>query len=120
MIVELVPGATAPVTRQVYLNNASSLFDECYDLASTQHRKNKDIPEGGSKGVVLLNQAHQDKADVAFRKYIDAELDLMLVKEPEEDILFLGPDEGTAHLMDWASSHAKQRGYWYWKDITTG
>ncbi|GMF17792.1 unnamed protein product [Phytophthora lilii] len=105
---------------QVYLNNASSLFDECYGLASTQHRKNKDIPEGGSKGVVLLNQAHQDKADVAFRKYIDAVLDLMLMKEPEEDILFLGPDEGTAHLMDWASSHAKQRGYSYWKAITTG
>ncbi|KAL3670726.1 hypothetical protein V7S43_003914 [Phytophthora oleae] len=105
---------------QVYLNNASSLFDECYGLASTQHRKNKDIPEGGSKGVVLLNQAHQDKADVAFRKYIDAVLDLMLMKEPEEDILFLGPDEGTAHLMDWASSHAKTRGYSYWKAITTG
>ncbi|CEG46178.1 nad dependent glutamate dehydrogenase [Plasmopara halstedii] len=105
---------------QVYLNNASSLFDECYGLASTQHRKNKDIPEGGSKGVVLLNQAHQDKADIAFRKYIDAILDLMLMKEPEEDILFLGPDEGTAHLMDWASSYAKKRGYSYWKAITTG
>ncbi|RLN49732.1 hypothetical protein BBJ29_004568 [Phytophthora kernoviae] len=105
---------------QVYLNNASSLFDECYGLASTQHRKNKDIPEGGSKGVVLLNEVHQDKADVAFRKYIDALLDIMLMKEGEEDILFLGPDEGTAHLMDWASSHAKQRGYSYWKAITTG
>ncbi|DAZ97165.1 TPA: hypothetical protein N0F65_004015 [Lagenidium giganteum] len=106
---------------QVYLNNASSLFDECYGLASTQQRKNKDIPEGGSKGVVLLNQAHQDKADVAFRKYIDALLDIMLMKgDGPEDILFLGPDEGTAHLMDWASSHAKKRGYSYWKAITTG
>ncbi|TMW59691.1 hypothetical protein Poli38472_004760 [Pythium oligandrum] len=106
---------------QVYLNNASSLFDECYGLASTQQRKNKDIPEGGSKGVVLLNQAHQDKADVAFRKYIDALLDIMLIKDQgPEDILFLGPDEGTAHLMDWASSYAKKRGYHYWKAITTG
>jgi glutamate dehydrogenase len=106
---------------QVYLNNASSLFDECYGLASTQQRKNKDIPEGGSKGVVLLNQAHQDKADVAFRKYIDAMLDIMLIKDKgPEDILFLGPDEGTAHLMDWASSYAKKRGYHYWKAITTG
>uniref|UniRef100_K3W989 Glutamate/phenylalanine/leucine/valine/L-tryptophan dehydrogenase C-terminal domain-containing protein n=1 Tax=Globisporangium ultimum (strain ATCC 200006 / CBS 805.95 / DAOM BR144) TaxID=431595 RepID=K3W989_GLOUD len=106
---------------QVYLNNASSLFDECYGLASTQQRKNKDIPEGGSKGVVLLNQAHQDKADVAFRKYIDALMDIMLIKDQgPEDILFLGPDEGTAHLMDWASSYAKKRGYSYWKAITTG
>lgn len=106
---------------QVYLNNASSLFDECYGLASTQQRKNKDIPEGGSKGVILLNQAHQDKADVAFRKYIDALLDIMLTKDKgPEDILFLGPDEGTAHLMDWASAYAKKRGYFYWKAITTG
>ncbi|GMF57056.1 unnamed protein product [Phytophthora fragariaefolia] len=52
-----------------YLNNASSLFDECYNLASAQRRKNKDIPAGGSKGIMLLNQAHQDKANVAFRKY---------------------------------------------------
>ena len=63
---------------QVYARNVSSVFDECYLLASTQHRKNKDIPEGGSKGVILLNQAHQDKANVAFRKYIDAVLDLMV------------------------------------------
>jgi glutamate dehydrogenase len=106
---------------QVYLNNVSSLFDECYSLASTQQRKNKDIPEGGSKGVFLLNQAHQDKADIAFQKYIDALLDIMLIqnKGPEE-ILFLGPDEGTAHLMDWASEYAKTRGYLYWKAFTTG
>ncbi|KAG7383523.1 hypothetical protein PHYBOEH_009877 [Phytophthora boehmeriae] len=79
---------------QVYLNNASSLFDECYGLASTQHCKNKNIAECGSKGVVLLNEVHQDKADVAFRKYIDAFLDLMLMKEGDKDILFLGFDEG--------------------------
>lgn len=107
---------------QVYLNNVSSLFDECYSLASTQQRKNKDIPEGGSKGVILLNQAHQDKADIAFQKYIDALMDIMLStnKDTAEDILFLGPDEGTAHLMDWASSFAKKRGYRYWKAITIG
>ncbi|CCI46082.1 unnamed protein product [Albugo candida] len=106
---------------QVYLNNVSSLFDECYSLASTQQRKNKDIPEGGSKGVILLNQAHQDKADIAFQKYIDALLSIMLQKiNGEEELLFLGPDEGTAHMMDWASLYAKKRGYSYWKAITTG
>ncbi|CAK5130100.1 unnamed protein product [Aphanomyces euteiches] len=110
---------------QVYLNNVSSCFDEGYGLASTQQRKNKDIPEGGSKGVILLNLAHQDKADIAFKKYIDALLDIMLpendgIVRKQQDILFLGPDEGTAHLMDWASSYAKSRGYSYWKAITTG
>ena len=29
------------------------LFDENYALASTQSLKNKDIPEGGSKGTIL-------------------------------------------------------------------
>lgn len=32
----------------------NNLFSECYNLAHTQHKKNKDIPEGGSKGVIFL------------------------------------------------------------------
>ena len=36
-----------------HARNSDSLFEECYNLALTQHRKNKDIPEGGAKGVVL-------------------------------------------------------------------
>lgn len=30
------------------------VFTECYNLAYTQQKKNKDIPEGGSKGVIFL------------------------------------------------------------------
>ncbi len=30
------------------------VFSECYHLAWTQHKKNKDIPEGGAKGVIFL------------------------------------------------------------------
>ena len=30
------------------------IFTECYHLAWTQHKKNKDIPEGGAKGVIFL------------------------------------------------------------------
>lgn len=44
---------------QEFVTNLAGVFDEAYNLASTQQRKNKDIPEGGSKGVVLLNFAHQ-------------------------------------------------------------
>jgi glutamate dehydrogenase len=40
---------------EAYSINARSLFDENYNLANTQQRKNKDIPEGGSKGVITLN-----------------------------------------------------------------
>lgn len=51
-----------------YRVNSNMLFDENYDLAYTQHRKNKDIPEGGSKGTILLSLEHQDKGVVAFQK----------------------------------------------------
>ena len=45
--------------RQALVTNIGSMFEENYNLAFTQQRKNKDIPEGGSKGVILLNLAHQ-------------------------------------------------------------
>ncbi len=32
----------------------NNVFTECYNLAYTQHMKNKDIPEGGSKGIIFL------------------------------------------------------------------
>ena len=32
----------------------NNVFSECYNLAYTQHKKNKDIPEGGSKGVIFM------------------------------------------------------------------
>ena len=44
---------------QAFAQNVTTVFDECYNLANTQQRKNKDIPEGGSKGTVLLNLAYQ-------------------------------------------------------------
>ena len=35
------------------------VFTECYNLAWTQHKKNKDIPEGGAKGVIFLHPFSQ-------------------------------------------------------------
>ena len=119
-------------SREAYANNARSLFDENYNLANTQQRKNKDIPEGGSKGVILLDIEHQDRATVAFEKYIDSILDLLLpptspgIKDPMKDlyckdeILFMGPDENTADLVDWATEHARTRGAPWWKSFFTG
>jgi len=105
---------------------ADFIFDENYNLAHTQQRKNKDIPEGGSKGTILLNWASQDKAEPACKKYIDGILDLLMLT-PEivdyvgkEEILFLGPDENTADVMLWACERAGQRGYKFWKGFTTG
>lgn len=36
------------------ITDRNTLFLECYHLAYTQQKKNKDIPEGGAKGVILL------------------------------------------------------------------
>ncbi|KAH3674926.1 hypothetical protein WICMUC_002946 [Wickerhamomyces mucosus] len=112
--------------------NVRNLFDENYNLASTQQRKNKDIPEGGSKGVILLDLDSQDAPKQGFQKYIDALIDLLLLDEipnvkeeivdlyGKEEILFLGPDEGTANFTDWATLHAKGRGAPWWKSFLTG
>lgn len=117
---------------EAYSINVRSVFDENYNLANTQQRKNKDIPEGGSKGVILLDLHHQDKARVAFEKYIDSIMDLLLkptspgIKDPivdlygKEEILFMGPDENTADLVDWATEHARARGAPWWKSFFTG
>jgi hypothetical protein len=35
-------------------------------------------------------------------------------------VIFFGPDENTANLMDAGALRAKQRGYKYWKALTTG
>lgn len=119
-------------SKEAYSINARNLFDENYGLASTQQRKNKDIPEGGSKGVILLDPKQQDKTREAFEKYIDSIMDLLLpaktpgIKNPivdlygKQEILFMGPDENTADLVDWATEHARSRGAPWWKSFFTG
>ncbi|CAH2352030.1 NAD-specific glutamate dehydrogenase [[Candida] railenensis] len=116
-----------------YNVNIRNLFDENYNLASTQQKKNKDIPEGGSKGVILLDHGvAQDRPQACFEKYVDSLIDILLkeyipgvkdsyvdlYKKPE--ILFLGPDEGTAGYTDWATLHARKRGAPWWRSFLTG
>lgn len=116
-----------------YNVNVRNLFDENYNLASTQQKKNKDIPEGGSKGVILLDPGlAQEAPKASFEKYIDSLIDLLLkqhipgAKESyvdlyqQPEILFLGPDEGTAGYVDWAALHARSRGAPWWKSFFTG
>ena len=59
--------------------NADHAFEECYNLAFTQNKKNKDIPEGGSKGIIILAPgASPADSTRAFMRYVDALLDLLL------------------------------------------
>jgi glutamate dehydrogenase len=44
----------APERWESYFQERNNIFSECYNLAYTQQKKNKDIPEGGAKTVILL------------------------------------------------------------------
>jgi glutamate dehydrogenase len=109
-----------------YEHNLDTIFLENYNLAWTQQLKNKDIPEGGSKGTILLKLNHQEHAERAFRSYIDGLCDLIIPDQEVLDLygkteaLFLGPDERSSELMNWAALYAKQRSYGFWKAFTTG
>lgn len=129
-----------------YERNLSTLFDECYNLALTQQAKNKDIPEGGSKGVilplhawphatnggnVLAGKSVQSPTSMksCFTRYLGALLDCMLPEQSgiysghmqgKSEILFFGPDENTANFMDLGAKLAGARGYPFWKALTTG
>ncbi|KAF4577409.1 NAD-dependent glutamate dehydrogenase [Pleurotus pulmonarius] len=117
--------------KENYSINQRQLFDENYGLASTQSLKNKDIPEGGAKGTILPSLGANPR--LCFEKYVDAIIDLLIpgqtpgIKEKLTDLygkpelLFFGPDEGTADMMDWAALHARSRGAeTWWKSFTTG
>ncbi|MEM1349186.1 MAG: NAD-glutamate dehydrogenase domain-containing protein, partial [Myxococcota bacterium] len=84
------------------------LYQEAYGLAFAQQLKNKDIPEGGSKGVILT--APGGDTEAAGRAYADALLDL-LISDPRRRV-YLGPDENVSNdLIFWIVNRAAQRGY---------
>lgn len=92
-------------------------FQENFGLAFTQKLKNKDIPESGSKGTILMRRGRNHMEQTAFMQYIDTMTDIMLVKEGVSDLyrqpeyLFFGPDENTADKMDKACLFMKTKGY---------
>ena len=104
----------------------AGLFDEVYGLSHAQQLKNKDIPEGGSKAVLILRPGgHRDQA---VRGGINALLDLLVSRDESEEnidsplvsyynkpeIIYLGPDENmTNELIEWVPEQAARRGYQY-------
>ncbi len=103
---------------------SNRLFDEVTKLASAQQFKNKDIPEGGSKAVILLGP--EADIDLAVRSMVDSFLDLLVIPEGtdgfvqpgivdylnREELIYLGPDENiTPDHINWIAARAEQRGY---------
>jgi len=103
---------------------SNRLFDEVTKLASAQQFKNKDIPEGGSKAVILLGP--DADIDLAVKSMVDSFLDLLIIPEgsegyvqpgivdylDREELIFLGPDENiTPAHINWITERAEMRGY---------
>jgi len=94
-----------PQNRDQHALESTRHFDEAYGLSHAQQLKNKDIPEGGSKAVILVNSSSVPIADRFFetRKSIvaftDAVLDLtvksadtpMVDLYQKEELIYLGP-----------------------------
>ena len=105
-------------SRDDYLSAASTLFREVYVMAHTQHLKNKDIYEGGSKMVVVLDAANLEARDLTTQRlyklqfgFLNAFLDIIVTdagraRDPrvvdyygEDEPIELGPDDNMHDLM---------------------
>lgn len=118
--------------RDDYISSANTIFKENYVLAHTQHLKNKDIYEGGSKMVAILNTRQGRKPESVLQYlyklqfgFINAFLDIYVTDESgkakhpaivdyygEEEPIELGPDENMHDIMvELVAKQAVKRGY---------
>ncbi len=117
--------------RDDYITSANTLFRENYVLAHTQHLKNKDIYEGGSKMVVALDAADLDNPETVTRRLyklqyglIQAFLDIFVTdngkaRDPrvvdyysEDEPIELGPDENMHdEMIELIARISAKRGY---------
>ncbi|CAI5728485.1 unnamed protein product [Peronospora effusa] len=120
-----------PGTTDAHALESSRQYNEAYNLAFAQQLKNKDIPEGGSKAVVLCDPIVGPIGDVAPRDFIirksvkafsDALLDLNTTDEEvrskivdyygKDELIYLGPDENIIPSdIVWMTKRAAYRGY---------
>ena len=118
-------------TRDDYVTAANTLFRENYVLAHTQHLKNKDIYEGGSKMVVVVNAPDLQTKDRMTQRlhkvqyfFINAFLDIFVTengkaKDPrvvdyygEDEPIELGPDENMHDdMIETIAELSVRRGY---------
>lgn len=75
----------------------NNVFTECYNLAYTQHKKNKDIPEGGAKGVIFLKPYERIESEALI---LANELELSGIDEAEieKKIQTFREDQSTEYL----------------------
>jgi glutamate dehydrogenase len=124
-------------SRDDYVTNANPLFREAFVLAHTQHLKNKDIYEGGSKLVAVLDAGGlKTPEEVTQRLYklqyglLNAFLDVFVTdggvaRHPrvvdyyrQDEPIELGPDENLHdEMIEWIAQTSERRGYLLGKGI---
>ena len=72
-----------PERMEQMMAERNNVFSECYNLAYTQNKKNKDIPEGGAKGVIFLEPYERLRLEeeIYKRELKETELSLDEIKE---------------------------------------
>jgi len=120
-------------TADDYITSTNTLFREVYVLAHTQHLKNKDIFEGGSKLVLALNasdleQAGSEAENCRLYKLqygvANAFLDIFITKQGraadrrvvdyygDDEPIEIGPDENMHDgMIEAIAALSKKRGY---------
>jgi glutamate dehydrogenase len=69
-----------PEQQERMIAERNNVFTECYYLAHTQQKKNKDIPEGGAKGVIFLKPFDRLESEAEI---LQSELEVSQI-DPEE------------------------------------
>ncbi|MBI5017926.1 MAG: NAD-glutamate dehydrogenase [Deltaproteobacteria bacterium] len=118
-------------SRDDYATIANTLFREIYVLAHTQHLKNKDIYEGGSKMGIVLDAGGAEGPESLARRlfqvqagFFNAFFDLFVTDggtaaHPrvvdyygEDEPIELGPDENLPDTtIEWLARRSVERGY---------
>ena len=105
-----------------YKMESNRVFDEVTALAKAQQIKNKDIPEGGAKAILLLRP--DGEVDLSVKSLVNSLLDVIVSSRDSavlegvvdyldrHEIIYLGPDEHikTGHVQ-WIVEQARRRGY---------
>ena len=115
------------VTKANYNVQLDQMLPLNYALGPVAQRlKHKDIAESGSKGVIVPFVEYARDGLQAVLDYTEGILDLV---QPSTDVVdyldrpemvFFGPDEGTAPFMNDVAEYARKRGYKMWRTLTTG
>ncbi|MFA5092972.1 MAG: NAD-glutamate dehydrogenase domain-containing protein [Candidatus Omnitrophota bacterium] len=108
------------------VNLWNKVLTECVALSFTQHKKHIDISEGGSKGAFVYQEGLNFVASALA--YVDGLTNCMINDERIAvasgnitiDPLELGPDEGTAELVDVITALAWWKNLDTWRLLITG